>query len=150
MKLIIYDRSDLAGRVRPHRPMLRIYKEYVTIYPELWDLLEVQAGDGIKFAEDANKPGDWYIAKDNDEGIPTRKDHKTKALRVILRAFTKNVPEHWYKQDILVGTDYVELNGVRWYPMITAALNDTDQIMKQIDKKDKDAIFNPDTVRSQY
>lgn len=149
MKLIIYDRSDLAGRVRPHRPMLRIYKEYCTIYPELYDLLEVVAGDGIKFAEDANKPGDWYIAKDNNDGIPTRTDKKTKSLRVILRAFTKNVPEHWYRQDIMVGTEPVEIDGIKWYPMITAALNTLPSIEQSIlnKKTSKEELFN---ARDQY
>jgi len=149
MKLIIYDRSDLSGRAENKKPALRIYKTQVVLYPELCAMLGVTVDDRVKFAQDKDRPGDLYICKDNDNGVLVRKYGKTSAFSTILGTFIRAVPEHWRKQTILVGTEFVVVDGLEWYPLITAALNNTEAITKQL-AKDNNEKFGANTVRDQY
>lgn len=134
MKLRTYDQLDKGGKAENKKPGLKIYSQQIVLYPELTDLLDVKVNERVKFAQDMDKPGDWYICKDNENGVLVRKYGKTSACSVILRAVSKTVPPHWLRQMILVGTTPVEQDGVLWYPLITAALNNTESIFKQLAK----------------
>ena len=148
MKLLIFDRNDLSARAENKKPALRIYKHQVVLYPELCNIMGIEPGDRVKFAQDKDRPADWYLCKDNENGVVVKKYCKTKAMCAILGTFLRAVPEHWRKQTILVGAEAVQLDGLDWYPMITAALNTTESIMQQAKEKPaKDELFN---ARSQY
>lgn len=147
MKLKVYDNTDLTGRAELKRACLKIYKTQIVLYPELLTLLGVGIGDRVKFSQDSERPNDWYICVDNENGVLIRKYGKTASFTCILGLVSKAVPQYWHKQMILVGDQPVEVDGLKWYPLLTAGLNEVSAIVKQ---KERAELYNADTARKQY
>lgn len=147
MKLKVYDNTDLTGRAELKRAGLKIYKTQIVLYPELLTLLNAGLGYRVKFSQDSERPNDWYICVDNENGVLIRKYGKSNAFSCILGLVSKTVPEHWHKQMILVGNQPVEVDGLKWYPLITAGLNEVPTIVKKQERTER---FDLDTARKQY
>jgi hypothetical protein len=86
----------------------------------------IEPGDRVKFAQDKDRPADWYLCKDNENGVVVKKYCKTKAMCAILGTFLRGPNwnffgpfEYWtpYKVEVLNNVDLNQMFWIKWLDM---------------------------------
>lgn len=129
MNLKTYNAENCRAS-RSNRPVIGINVKsgVFSINREAADLMGLKSGDKVEIHQDQDNEGDWYLAKSNGVGFPVRMP-KDDAARVLVfnntrlcRAIADSVVYTGRSGKLLVGTDPVTYEKVKYWPLITANL----------------------------
>jgi hypothetical protein len=127
MQLKVYN-AVTASRRSTGKPEIRIPLKggAIRITKSAADACGFKSGDNLSLGQDENNVLDWYIYKDKENGFPCREIKKeghltfnSSLLAEDLRACAPAVIDQDKIIRMSIGTEPVEVNKVKFFPIIT-------------------------------
>lgn len=125
MKIKIYD-SLIQNPVKGTASITISKASSISLSAAAVELLKLKKGDKVIFCNDEDRPLDWYISTGENGFILRESGSKSLlfnsyVIRITFRESLKiNTPKSF---SLRIGSEPVEIEGAKWWPIITAGVN---------------------------